>query len=295
LKRFEYFAATNISEAFDLLDKYGERIKLLAGGTDLLVQMKNNKIEQNYLLDLKKIQDLSGIYPTANGGCKIGPLTTVSELESSEVIEKIIPILSEAGKTIGSPQIRNRATVGGNVCWAAPSADLVPALLVLEAQLTISSRGAERVVPIQEFFLSPGQTILKENEILTGIRIPHPPASAAGVYLKHGLRQTMDLAIVGAAVLIAFDPMTYICKDAKIALASVAPIPLRANAAEKALSGKALTQAAVEEAAKMAAVEASPITDVYGPDWYKKDLVPVLVKRAINEALRRIQGHTHET
>lgn len=294
MKRFEYFAPENISEALRLLDIYGDRAKLLAGGTDLLVQMKNNEINPNYLIDLKKISELTGIHITSNEGLKLCPLTTISDVESSKAIGENIPILSEAAKTIGSVQIRNRATVGGNVCRAAPSADLVPALLVLGAQLKIRSFVAERIVELKDFFIGPGKTILKYNEILTEIIIPPPPPLSVGAYLKYGPRQTMDLAVVGAAVFMAFDPINYICKNAKIVLGSVAPAPLRAREAEKVLVGGKLTQAIIEEAAKIASEESSPITDVYGLEWHKRDIVSVLVRRAITEVLSRIRDHKNE-
>jgi carbon-monoxide dehydrogenase medium subunit len=294
LRRFEYFAPTDILEALQLIENFGDRAKLLAGGTDLIVQMKNNEINPSYLIDLKKIHELTGIHSTSSEGIKLGPLTTISEVESSKAIVENIPILSQAATTIGSIQIRNRATTGGNVCRAAPSADLVPALLVLDAQLKIRSLGTERIVQLEDFFIGPGKTTLKYNEILTEIKIPTPPSSSAGVYLKYGPRQTMDLAVVGVAVCIVLDPTDYICRIVKIALGSVAPTPLRARKAEKILVGGKLTQAMIEEAAKIASEETSPITDVYGLDWYKRDIVSVLVKRAIMEVLSRIRDHKNE-
>jgi carbon-monoxide dehydrogenase medium subunit len=295
LKHFEYFAPTDISGALRLMDAYGERAKLLAGGTDLLVQMKNNQINPSYLIDLKKIPELIGIHYTFNGGLRLCSLTTVSEVASSKVVVQNIPILSEAAKTIGSVQIRNRATVGGNVCRAAPSGDLLPVLLVLDAQLQTRCLETERNIEMQDFFVGPGKTILKDDEILMDIRIPNPPSLGMGAYLKYGLRQTMDLAIVGVAVFIVFEPISYACKHVKIALGSVAPIPLRAKEAEKILTGEKISQAIIEEAAKTASKETSPITDVYGPDWYKREVVAVLVKRAIMEVLNKMRGHKNET
>jgi carbon-monoxide dehydrogenase medium subunit len=293
LKRFEYFAPTNISEALQLLDTYGERATLLAGGTDLLVQMKNKERKPSYLIDLKKIPELTGIKNTAKEGLRLYPLTTISEVESSEVIRRNIPILSEAAKTIGSIQVRNRGTVGGNLCRAAPSADLVPPLLVLDAQLKIRSLGTERIVQLQDFFLGPGETVLEYNEILTEVKIS-PPSSGMGTYLKYGPRQTMDLATVGAAVFVDFDPVDHSCQRVRIALGSVAPTAFRAKETEKVLLGEKLTLARIEEAAKIASDESSPITDVYGLDWYKKNIIMVLVKRAIMEVQDRMRDHSNE-
>jgi carbon-monoxide dehydrogenase medium subunit len=293
LKRFEYVAPTNILEALQLLDSYGERATLLAGGTDLLVQIKNKERKSSYLIDLKKVPELTGIKNTAKEGLRLFPLTTISEVESSKIIRRNIPILSEAAKTIGSVQVRNRATVGGNLCRAAPSADLVPALLVLDAQLTIRSLDTERIVQLQDFFPGPGETVLEYNEILTEMRIS-PSSSGLGTYLKYGPRQKMDLATVGVAVFIDFDPVDHSCKRVRIALGSVAPTAFRAKEAEKVLLGEKLTLARVEEAAEIAANETSPITDVYGQDWYKRKIVAVLVKRAIMEVQANMRDHSNE-
>lgn len=289
MRRFSYFAPRNISEAVTLLHRYKDGTKLLAGGTDLLVQIKNNEIDPSYLIDLKKIPELTGIRYTPDKGLSIYPLTTISQVESSNTVHDNFPVLVEAARTVGSVQIRNRATVGGNICRAAPSADLVPALLVLNARLKIKGLDTERIVSLEDFFVGPGKTILKHDEILSAVIIPKPHSLGVGVYLKHGPRQTMDLATVGVAVFIVFERLDYTFKDIKLALASVSPIPLRAKEAEKVLIGKKLTQIIVEEAASIASEEATPINDVYGPDWYKKEIVRVLVKRAIVEARAKVR------
>jgi len=295
LKRFEYFAPVEISEALKYLESYGDAAKLLAGGTDLLIQLKNNEIKPSYLIDLKKIQELKGIKFSVEEGLRLYPLTTISEIEASQVIENYFPIVSQAIKTIGSIQIRNRATVGGNLCRAAPSADLVPPLLVLDAQLKIRNFYNEKIIKLEEFFVGPGKTILKNNEILTEIMISNVSNKRLGIYLKHGYRQTMELAIVGMAVLMDFDHQRCICKDVKIALGSVAPTPLRAKEAENTLKGEKITQDIIEKAGKVASEETNPITDVYGPDWYKRDIVKVMLKRAIMILQGKIKDQKNET
>lgn len=294
MKRFEYLAPADLGAALEVLATQGERTRLLAGGTDLIVQLKNNEIAPGCLLDLKKIRPLSGIQNTSDGGLTILPLTTVAELESSTLVRQAFPVLAEAAQTIGCPQIRNRATAGGNLCRAAPSADLAPALIVLQAQLTLKSKSAERSVALQDFFIAPGETVLRPDEILASIRVPPLPPGTSAAYFKYGPRKTMDLAVVGAAVLLRLDSPDGLCRTARIALASVAPIPLRARKAEERLLGNVLTPAVIDEAAEIAAAEARPIADIYGPDWYKKDLVAVLVKRAIREARRRLEESRHE-
>jgi CO/xanthine dehydrogenase FAD-binding subunit len=289
MKRFEYFAPANISEALKLLDIYREKAKILAGGTDLLVQMKKNDIRPDYLVDLKRIPDLSGIQYNKNEGLHLGALTTISEIESSIDIRKNFPILSEVAKVIGSVQVRNRGTIGGNLCRAAPSADFAPILIVMNAKVKIMGKEGEGTADIKEFFIGPGETILKPNEILKEIRIPNSKNLGAAVYLRHGPRQTMDLSVVGAAVFIAINKIDMVCKDLKIALGSVAPTPIRAKKAEEIILGKKVTQSLIEESAKIAAQETSPISDVYGPAWYKKEVVVVLVRRAILQAIKKLQ------
>jgi carbon-monoxide dehydrogenase medium subunit len=293
MKYFEYFAPKKISEALDLLHGYKDQAKVLAGGTDLLVQMKKGDQQPRYVVDLKRIPGLAGIQYHKNRELRLGAMATISEIESSGIVKDNFPILSEAAKTIGSVQVRNRATVGGNLCRAAPSADLVPALLVLDAQLKIRSVDSERIVQLQDFFLGPGETVLEYNEILTEVKIS-PPSSGMGTYLKFGPRQTMDLATVGAAVFIDFDPVNHSCQRVRIALGSVAPTAFRTKEAEKLLLGEKLTPIRIEEAAKIASKESSPITDVYGLDWYKKNIIIVLVKRAIMEVQDRMRDRSNE-
>lgn len=295
MKRFQYFNPSSIVDAELLLDTYGEKAKVLAGGTDLIVQIKNNEIDPTILIDLKKIPELTGIDSTNNNGYIIYPLTTISEIESSKSIKNHYPILSESAKTIGSIQIRNRATIGGNLCRAAPSADMVPALLVLEAQLKIRKLNNEKTIPLEEYFVGSGKTVLKKNEILAEIIIPNNLSKNIGVYIKNGPRQTMDLATVGVAVFTAIDPSNSTCNSMKIGIASVAPTPFRARKAEKILMGNKMTPLLIKEVAKVASYEVKPITDVYGPDWYKREMVEVLVKQAIIEALTRTRKGRSET
>jgi aerobic carbon-monoxide dehydrogenase medium subunit len=294
MKSFEYCAPFNLSETFILLDKYDGQVKLLAGGTDLLIQMKNKEVSPHYVIDLKKIPELKGVHSHPGKGLRINPLTTISELSTSRTILENFPILAQAAKTIGSVQIRNRATVGGNLCRAAPSADLAPALLVLEARLKICNSRGERMVPLADFFVGPGQTVLQPGEILTSVEIPPPPPSAAAVYVKLGPRQAMDLATVGVAVLLAVEGLEAVCKSARIALGSVAPVPFRAEEAEKTIGGQKISPGLIEKAAQTASAEAKPITDVYGQAWYKKSMVAVWVRRALEEALSLLRKQQNE-
>jgi carbon-monoxide dehydrogenase medium subunit len=295
MKYFKYFAPQNISETFSLMDQYKERAKLLAGGTDLLVQMKKNVLQPRYVVDLKRIPGLAGIQWRKNRGLRLGAMTTISEIESSGVVRGNFPVLSEVAKTIGSVQIRNRGTIGGNICRAAPSADFVPILMVMNAKLRIVGQWGERTVSLQDFFVGPGKTILRHDEMLSEIEVPNPSGPWGSVYLRHTPRQTMDLAVVGVAVLIGLNDKDNTCRDLKLALASVAPTPIRAKEAEVVLRGKRITGSLIEESGKIAAREINPISDAYGPAWYKGDIVVVLVRRAITEAWKKCGGHEEET
>jgi len=294
MQGFEYLCPTTLPEALRLLENYGDRARILAGGTDLLVQMQTGELKPRYIIDLKRIGELQGVHPLRDGAFTIGPLTRIADLASLKDAEGPLASLREAARTIGSVQIRNRATIGGNICRAAPSADMVPLLLVLEGEAKIVSLEHERWISVDAFFKGPGQTILLSHEVLAEVRIPSAPPDGWGVYKKLGPRQTMDLATVGVAVYIQMSTNQGICQTSRIALASVAPTPMRARETEKMLGGKPLTPDLISKAARSAAMEASPITDVYGPDWYKKQMVEVLTKRAIGEALARIRGK-HET
>jgi carbon-monoxide dehydrogenase medium subunit len=256
--------------------------------------MKNREVSPLCLIDLKKIPELKGVHFYPGKGLPIHPLTTIAELSTSRTVQENFPILAQAAKTIGSVQIRNRATVGGNLCRAAPSADLAPALLVLEARLKICNSRGERIVPLVDFFVGPGQTVLQPGEILTSVEIPLLPPSAAAVYVKLGPRQAMDLATVGVAVLLAVDRSEAVCKSARIALGSVAPVPFRAEEAEKAIRGQIISPGLIKKAAQTASAEAKPITDVYGQAWYKKGMVEVLVRRALEEAQGLLRKQQNE-
>jgi len=290
MRGFEYLSPATLPEALSLLGTYCGQAKILAGGTDLLVQMKSGEVKPQYVIDLKRIPKLQGLEHATGKGLTIYPLTRIADVASMDDFKGVFSVLREAALTVGSMQIRNRATIGGNVCRAAPSADMVPALLVLNSQIKITSYDQERWIPLANFFVGPGRTILKPDEIAAEIHVPTPPSEGRGVYLKLGPRQTMDLATVGVAVFLLMDSKTTICRDVRIALASVAPKPIRVFEAEKILIGNPLSQPVISQASFRAASEANPITDVYGPDWYKRQMVEVLTKRAILKVRDRIWG-----
>jgi aerobic carbon-monoxide dehydrogenase medium subunit len=242
--------------------------------------MKEQGLTPKYLVDIKNIPDLEYIRYDEKEGLRIGALTTIRQIETSLLIrERFLP-LAQAAKVLGSVQVRNRATIGGNLCNAAPSAETAPTLLVLNTNVKVAGSKGERTLPLEQFFLGPGLTVL-QNEILTEIMVPSLSANIRGVYLKIGRRRAVDLALVGVAVAVAMDGNKW--KDVRIALGAVAPTPIRARRAEKLLEGKRTDAALMQEAGQIASEEASPISDVRASAWYRKELVKVLVQRALEQ------------
>jgi CO/xanthine dehydrogenase FAD-binding subunit len=286
INTFKYVAPASLSGALRILN-IEKDVKILAGGTDILVQMKYGLCHPSLVLDVKKISELNKLEWSKSKGLLVGsavPLTRFLELK----LPKEFDVLRQACSVIGSVQIRNRATMGGNICNAAPSADSALPLLCLEANAIIASDGEKRTIPLNEFFLAPGKTALNNNEILIGIEIPAPPEHSAGCFLRHTTREEMDIAVVGVASFLTLVPKTNKIKQSRIALGAVAPTPLRAVAAENVLTGKPLIKQLIEEAAEKAAAEARPISDVRGSLAYRRELVRVLTMRTLKECCREL-------
>jgi carbon-monoxide dehydrogenase medium subunit len=283
LPAFDYLAPKTVTEALSLVSHYKDA-KLIAGGTDLIPQLKQRSINlPSHIIDLKNIPGLDYIKYDVKNGLHIGALATIKSVIDSTVIRDKFSILAQAAESMASPQVRNRGTIAGNICNAVPSADSSIALLVLEAKLKLAGAKGERVVAIEDFFTGPNQTVIKD-EVLVEIQIPTPPPGNKGVFLKLGPRKAMDLAIVGVAVLVIADRGSF--KDVRIALESVAPTPIRAKKAEVILQGQDFDDKLVEKAASAAAGEAKPIDDHRASAEYRRDMVKVLVKRAIEQAIR---------
>jgi len=206
-------------------------------------------------------------------------LAAVRSIELSPVLLQQYPVLSQAAGKIGSVAIRNVGTIGGNLCNASPSAETAPALIGLSAKVKIMGIDVERVIPLEEFFKGPGQSALSNEEMMTEIQVPVPAPNSKGVYLKHAIRGSIELAIVGVAVVMDFDDE--ICSDIKIVLGAVAPTPIRAKEAEKIIKGNKLDDALIEKCARIASEESKPISDVRASTEYRKEMVKVLVRKAI--------------
>lgn len=280
-----YLAPESLEEALQLLRQEGPGARVLAGGTDLFVAMKEKGLRAECLVDIKRISELRGIGMAEDGRLRIGAATTLHEIERSETVKRVHPLLSEAVGTIGSFQVRNRGTIGGNLANASPAADSAPALLVSDAELELVSAGGVRIVPVEAFFRGPGQSVLEEDEVLKCVFVPVPPPGMCSAYLKFGVRRAMEISIVSVAVSLVLDEGG-VCRRARVALGSVAPTPLRARRAEAVLLGR-IERERLEEAAEEAVAEAKPITDLRASAEYRRHIVRVLVKRAVREAISR--------
>lgn len=286
MPNFDYEAPTSLAAALELLARPGE-VRPLAGGTDIIDQLKNNRRNADLVVDMKRIPELLTL--EANGtGLRIGSAVSCTDVQKFTAENGNYPALAESSALVGSVHIQNRATVGGNVCNAAPSADTIPALLIHEAIAHTASAKGEREIPLIDFFAGPGQTVLQKGEILKELVLPAPSENTASAYLRFIPRNEMDIAVAGVGSLIEIDPITKLVKKARIALASVAPTPVRAYAAEESLEGKPINAEAIDKAAELAVNAAVPITDVRGSAEYRKELVKVLTKRTLHLCIERL-------
>jgi carbon-monoxide dehydrogenase medium subunit len=284
MKKFDYLKPHTVEEALSLMSQYGDKARLIAGATDAMVMNKQAKISPDVFISLRGIPGMDQI--ESNGILKIGALVTHRMIEHSELIRKRFPLLAESSGALGSVQVRNVATIGGNLCTASPSAETAPALLVYEAEVQLVSRREERRLSLESFFLGPGENALDKNEILKEILLPFPSSNSVGTYLKLGRRKSVDLSIVNVAVLLTLNPGKGICDRARIALGAVAPTPIRAREAEKILEGSRLEDPLIKKAAEQARLECSPISDIRGSAEYRREMVGVLVQKAIRQFIR---------
>lgn len=281
LPKFDYFEPGTIEEACQLLTEYKDDARVIAGGTDLLVSMKEREISPKDVINIKKIAGLNYIRCNAEGTLEIGATTTLSEIENSSLVKEKFPIVAYAAKKTGPPTIRNVATMAGNFCSALPSADAAPLLICLGAKVKIQGTNGVRIMSLEDFFVDSKKCALKNDEILTEIQVPGSPDKRLGAYIKNTERSATDIAVVSAAAVITMDANNAIAVDAKIVLGATAPTPMRAIQAENIIKGKTLNDELIEEAALVASREAKPRTR---PD-YKRDLVRVLTSRALKQAI----------
>ena len=280
---FEFYQPATLAEASRLLKDNGPGGRFLAGGTDLVIAMKEKGLLPKYIVDLKGVPGLADIRENNDGTIAIGALTTMYAIETSPVITKKYPFVAQSAAEVGSIQIRNRATIGGNMANATPSADVAPSLIALNATAKIASAGGERTVRMEEFFSGPGQNVMNPDEILTEITIPKTSPRLVGDYIKFSPRDMMDLAYIGVAVVydLAIDKK---CNGVRIVLGAVAPTPIRAKNSEALLEGQVLTEELAAKVGDEAAKESKPISDVRSSADYRRAMVGVMTKRAILNA-----------
>ncbi len=292
--RFELLQPRELQQALELKKTYGEKAKVLAGGTDLIVLMKDQRLKAETVLSLGGIRNLNFIRLEEGRGVTLGALATHGAVAASPIIQDKFPDLAEACAQVGAVQIQNLGTVCGNLCNASPAADAAPPLLLLDAILTLASTRGERSVSIHDFFLSPRKTVLQGDEILKEIFIPQPTGRRGATYIKLGQRKAMEIAIVGVGVAVHLNGSDRDVTECRIALASVAPTPLRARKGEEILKGQEISDRLIEEAAEVAAEEASPISDVRAGRQYRLDMIRVLCRQATRAALARARGNKVE-
>jgi carbon-monoxide dehydrogenase medium subunit len=285
MKPFGYVAAKDADHAVALLAQYGETAKILAGGTDLLADLKFSAHAPGVIVDISRAGDLKGIAMTAEG-LRLGALVTHTEIMESALIREKMPALIDAAGTIGAVQTRNLGTLGGNLVTCVPSMDSGPTLIALEAQVTIAGPKGRRRIALSELFVAPRKTSLAIGELLIDIVIPSANVGKPTSFQKFGLRKGQALALVNAAA--SFWPKKAAFTAPRIALGAVAPTVIRAPKAEAYLEGRPITEEAMAEAGRIAATEAKPITDFRASAEYRRDLVAVLVKRALAAAHGRV-------
>jgi CO/xanthine dehydrogenase FAD-binding subunit len=285
VRRFELILPGSVDECVKALAQGGPESKLLAGGTDLLPQLKNGLLKPPRVIDLSGVARLRTIEAGNGKGIRVGSAVTARTLELDRAVRASYLSLAESGALVGSVQVRNLATLGGNICNAAPSADMAPPLLALDAEAVITGPKGERRVPITTFFTGVRRTVLAPDEILVELVVPNPGPHSGGNYLRHTPRRELDIAVVGVASQITL--ANGVCTKARIALAAVAPVPLRATAAEQSLEGQAVTPDRIKRAADLAVEATRPISDQRGSADFRRHLVRVLTRRTLTTALAR--------
>ena len=288
--RFDFLEARNIRHAISLLERHGEDARPIAGSTDFLVRWRQGFWRPSHVVNIKGISSLSRVTFSSRNGLRLGALATVQAIESHAEVRRRYHALAAGATSLAGVQVRNLATVGGNVCNASPAGDTLPALLAFNAQCTITGSTGNRTLPLTEFFKGPGRTALQPGEVLTELTLPRPLPNTGSLYIKHSPRGAMDIATVGVASVISLEEDRRTCRDACIALGAVGPAPFRAVAAEDFLKGKVLTAELLSEAASIAQSVATPIDDVRGTATYRKAMVEALTRRTLQYALQTAGG-----
>ena len=284
MKWFDYAAPRSVSEAVGLLASH-PGARLLAGGTDLLVQLRAGRKETDYVVDIKRIPELNAIEYDPQRGLTLGAAVPCYRIYGDSTVSRNYPALAEVAALIGGTQIQGRASIGGNLCNAAPSADSIPLLIAMGARCRIAGAKGTREIAVEDFCIAPGRTVLEAGELLVSLHLPPPKPHSGARYLRFIPRNEMDIAVAGAGVEVVLENGTF--RSARIALASVAPTPLFVREAGEGLAGKPVNEAGIAAAADAARSAAKPITDMRGTAEYRRHLCAVLTRRALETAVQR--------
>jgi carbon-monoxide dehydrogenase medium subunit len=287
LKAFDYVVAHSIEQVVSFLSQCGEDVRLLSGGTDLIIQLREGREQVKLLVDIKAVPELNLLSYDPSQGLLIGAAVSCWRICNDQAVKKYYSGLIDAVELIGSIQIQNRASLGGNLCNASPAADSIPALIVNSAVCIIAGLSGYREVAVESFCTGPNQTALHSDEFLVAVRVPPPPANSGASYLRFTPRNEMDIAVAGAgaAVTLSADGSTF--DSARIALSGVAPTPLFVTEAGEALKGQPVVSMAIEQAAQIARQVARPISDMRGSQTQRRHLCTVLTRRALERAIQR--------
>lgn len=290
LNHFEYFTPKTSGEVLDLVGRLGNKAKILAGGTDLLIMMKEKMLKPEYLIDINDVKEFKSISYEPGKGAVIGAATKISEIEHSDLIREKYFALHQAAGELGSVQVRTMATIGGNSCHASPAAETPPPLVALGAKVVISSISGEKELPLEEFILGNRKTALSDGEMLTKFVLPDPAPRSASRYSYIGLRDAMEIDAVNMAVNLALEGDGQTVKSLRIVMGSVSPVPLISVEAPGILVGREFNNELMEKAAEAASGEVKPISDIRASAEYRREMVVVLARRLLQQAFNAASG-----
>lgn len=287
MQDFEYVLVHGVHEAISILSRQGQRARILCGGTDLLVQLREKQCQASVLVDIKSIPEVNQLKYDPSAGLSLGSAVSCLRIRNHPRISQIYPGLVDAVSLIGSIQIQGRASVGGNLCNASPAADTIPALIVHRAVCLIAGPDGDREVPVENFCIAPGKNILQAGELLVSLRIPPPPPRFGAHYLRFTARNEMDIAVAGAGAAIVLESDMTTIHSARLALGAVATTPLLVETVGEFLAGRDISAETIQEAAHLAQAAAHPIQDVRGTVNQRSHLVAILARRAFEKAIQR--------
>lgn len=287
MQAFNYVAAQSVDEVIKLLAEKGDTARVMSGGTDLLVALREGRRKAELVIDVKRVKETTELTYDAQRGLTLGAAVPCHRIYDDKALAKAYPGLIDSASLIGGVQIQGRASIGGNLCNASPAADSIPSLIVHGVICHIAGPNGQRQVPVEDFCVAPGRTVLQNGEFLVALSFPAPKPGFGAAYLRFIPRNEMDIAVVGVGASVQLDESRTKIVSARIALGAVAPKPLFIPAAGEALAGKAISDEAIAEAARLAQAAATPITDMRGTAEYRKHLSAVLTGRALRKAIER--------